>query len=96
MQHRDSYFATLKASCFAASQRSVAKINEYWRQHGIDARAEIAPDGSISSRINVRKHCPVFSENSSRHGSSGGGRTGAADAHLRLPHSLGANSGGAR
>lgn len=58
MHQETTNFAALKASCFAASKRSVDRINEFWRAHGIDARAEMSADGEITSRIDVRRHLP--------------------------------------
>lgn len=47
-----------KAVSFAVSKRCAAKINEYWRAHGIDAKADVGPGGEIVSRVSVVKHIP--------------------------------------
>lgn len=47
-----------KAVSFAVSKKCAARINEYWRAHGVDARAEVGPGGEISSKLNVTKHIP--------------------------------------
>jgi len=47
-----------RALAFALSRRCADRINDYWAVQGVAARADVADDGRIVSRLDVTKHIP--------------------------------------